>query len=157
MKKIASILSLTGLIGLFSVIVYAKTNISIFINFLPLLVILKSFFFGGILCFIAAQSEKSLSKTISFSLFIIGTILTILSVSNFLPINSLLGFEISLIIASYLIMISLIFEKSTKYLIQLAIIFPILLLVGINSILVGIIGLVYIILISMLSVYKTIK
>ncbi len=156
MKKIAAILSIVGLIGILGIFGFSGTNLSLIIPLLPIIISFKSLFLAGILLYISTYNENNKLKPISIALFLMGTLASILSVSSLIPLD-FYKVELALIISSFVLMIGNCFQGTIKTLIFLLLIFPILLVLGLNNQITSSLSIVYILVVSIVGTLKVIR
>jgi hypothetical protein len=156
MKKISGGLSLFSILGIIGMFFYTKTNLSLIIPLIPVFIALKSIFLLGILLLISTYFETNTIKKVSIGLFLIGATFATLGTANIFPISSI-QINIIIVITSFILMLSQTQSGILKIGILSMIIFPILLILGLNSNVISYLGLGMVVILGILSLFQTSK
>jgi hypothetical protein len=111
MKKTSTTLTLLGLISLSTLFIYTGLNLSLIVPIIGLVTIFFYVFLLGILSFLGNYSKNTKVKNVAFILLAISFLVKLIP-SMFLILESKLKIEIGLIILSYLLMLSTVFNKN---------------------------------------------
>lgn len=126
MKRISSIFTFGTFLVLLCLVLYAKTNISIYLLNKSLIIFLILSLLFSLLIFLSNLTKSKIIKNSSLFLYSIGSIFLALACSSILPINLFLKMGGLFIIYSYILMIAFIFDGYKKYLILILLLFPLL-------------------------------
>lgn len=124
MKKLAISFILSGLIGLISISLYTGIYLSRIIPLMSLIIFFIYLILGGYIIGLSLYSGGIKTKLTSFILIIISFMISVFSSLELIPLEISIKFQISLIITSFVVIISSFFKGIIRLIILICLLLP---------------------------------
>jgi hypothetical protein len=154
MKKISTYLLLSGFLGILCISFYSGINLSRIIPLKSFFSFFNYLFLSGMICRLAIFGTGNKTKLFSYSLFFSSMLIWLTNLIGLVSYESSLKFQIALLMISFITMISSLFKGFIKLTLLSSILFPLLILIGINNKTTILIGTIYMIVTFSISLVK---